>query len=499
MAKRAIGVDITPAGVFAAQLVKRGDAVRCERVYSKELAEAPQKEGGSEQTAGALKALMQEGEFRTDVPVGVSMPAGSVFFQNLETDLPSLDHVRQVIGFELEDDLPVAPDQLVIDVCAAHRRTDRNWYLLIGAVRKAALEERMALHSQAGIECDVVDAEVCALHAAVARNHPDVAEGRYALIHTGETNTIMAISEGGQLLTARDFPHPRQAGGEAASDEEARESASRLLQEIRLTWQGAFGGALSSDAKVVLGGRRETAAYLAELIKEHLECEVTVFDPFARIACADQVRGDGAYGKALGLALRAMNEGVGGMNFLAVDKLKARRATGIKRALVVLGILIGAVVAVWGTHLVLQLRDLQEQNRRLKTEMREAFLAALPEEQHIVNEEKQLQLLEEHLEDLQKEREAVASVAPGTVTPLQVLQYISSAVPERMDVKISDLSITGQSVRLRGTTDSFSSVDELRSRFGRIPGFVNVETGPVDVGRSEDEIRFTIYITVEQG
>ena len=500
MARRSIGIDITPSKIYAVQLQKRGHELHLERASCKTIGnENSSEEETAPEIITALKSLIEEGGFHGHVPVAVAVPDGAVLFQNMESDLPGLDHVRQVIGFELEDDFPLPAHELAIDICSSRKTANQRWALLVAAARKDALQERMKTLAEAGIECDVVGANVCALHAAITANYPEMAKERSVIVQAGERGTLIAIAQAGNLLTVRNVPPPLERPGDLQSNARTKELASTLVREVELTWRDAFAEPLSSSTRIVLGGETELAERLADVFRKELPCETTILDPFVRIRRSDEGEIGLAYTIAIGLALGAMGEKPPGMNFLAADRLKAKRTVGVRRALVLLGILLAAIAASWVVGLFLQLRRLENQNQAVRTEMNQIFLSALPEAKHIVNEEAQVQELEGRLKALRDEYNAFSSVGISGMTPLAVLQKISASVPRNLNAKISEMDIGGRLVQLKGTTDSFRSVDELRGHLLEVPEFAAVETGPVDMGRGESEVRFTFFITVKPG
>jgi len=500
MGRRSIGIDITPSVIYAVQLERRGRELRIERAFAKAVSDGVSSEKeASAVTIEALRSLIEEGGFRGHAPVAVAVPDGALLFQNMESDLPTLDHVRQVIAFELEDDFPLPADELVIDICSSRRTADKAWALLVGAVRKDALQERMKMLAQAGIDCDIAGANVCALCAATLANHPETAEGRSVIVLAGGRGMLIAVTQAEGILTVRNVPSPVEAADEAYSDRAAKEAALTLVREIELTWRDAFAEPFASGTRIILAGETGFTDGAAEVFKQELPCEVTVLDPFARIGDSEKLETGPAYAVAVGLALEAMDEKVPGINFLEVDRLKAKRTVGLRRAVVFLGVLLVAIVASSIAGLFLQLRRLENKSRLVKAEINRIFLSALPEAGHIVNEEAQVQELNARLKALREEYNAFSAVGISGMTPLAVLQKISASVPRNLNIKISEMDIGGRSVRLTGITDSFSSVDELKSHLEELPEFEAVETGPVDMGRGENEVRFTFLITVKPG
>ena len=495
MARRAIGIDIGPKRIRAVQLLRSRGRLRLEHAHTQEIDSGDtSKEAIVARTADALKSLMQEGGFRRSVPVAVAMPHGSVLFQTLETDLPELEHVRSVLRFELEDDLPLPVDGLVIDICGARDLPDRRKSVLVGAVSRTALHERVEALTAADIECEFVGVSACAILAAIAANHPSATGSPLVMIYMNDSHTILAIADHGRLVTVRNLAQPGSQNENVSDNEVSKDAVSTLVREIELTWRDTFHTPIPASAHVVLGGDEQIIGHLSMALHEQLPCELTVLDPFAQVTCPDGQPKDARYGIAVGLAAGVLAGKNQYPNFLTADSFKTSQAAGIRTGLLFLGMLLSVLAGVWVVNLFLQLNGLEAQNRDIETEMRQVFQDALPEETIIVDE---LSQLEERLQTLRGEYDAVSSVAASGISPLRILERISANIPAGLGVRISDMAIVGDTVQLKGTVGSFKAVDELQARLEAAPEFVGVAIRDVGVGRTTGEVPFSLLITVE--
>ena len=494
MARRAIGIDIDSTRIYAVQLLRSRGKLRLERAHTQTIGSGDtSKEAIALRTAEALKSLMREGNFRRNIPVSVAMPHGSVLFQNLETDLPGLDHVRRVLCFELEDDFPLPVDDLVVDICADRVLPDGRKCLLVGAASRTALRERVGALTAASIECEVADVGACAVLAATAANQPAVADKRLILVYVSGSNTILAVADRGSLVTARNLAQPGSQDENVPEGKMSKDALSALVREIELTWRDAFRAPVPASASVVLGGDEETIARLSKALQEQLPCDLTVLNPFAQVTCSDEQRKDARQAIAVGLAAGALAGGNQNANFLAADAFKASQAAGITKGLVFLGMLVGALAGLWVVNLFLQLNGLEARNQDFKTEMRKVFQDTLPEETTIVDE---LSQLEGRLHALRGEYDAFSSVATSGISPLRILERISANIPAPLNIRISDMAIDSKTVQLKGTAGSFKSVDDLQNCLEAVPEFAAVAIRDVGESRATGMVRFSLLITV---
>jgi len=210
MARRVIGIDVGPAHIHAAQMLRTRQGLSVERAATHALPDhAPSDPGVGEMRAQALRALMQEEGFRTDVPVAAAMPYGDVLYASLVTDLRQMDHVRRVMRFELEDDVPLSVDDAVMDICAVRDVSADSKSLLIGATSRAALQKTVDTFCGGDMGCDTVGSQACAFFAVAARSVPSMAGGPSIAAYATRSRVILAAGEGGRLLAARDLTHVR--------------------------------------------------------------------------------------------------------------------------------------------------------------------------------------------------------------------------------------------------------------------------------------------------
>lgn len=432
--------------------------------------------------AEVVRSLVGAAGLRADVPATVTLPAGEVFFRSLETDIVRPEHLRQVLAFELEDDLPVPAASLVMDICSIRELPDGNRGLLVGAVPRSLLRAVAGDLEEAGIQCRAVDADVCALLALARRSVPEVADGPFMLVYVDEGRAVLGVSDRGRLLTARCLP---PVGAEEGAPGE-------LAKEMELTWRDAFDGPAPPSLSVILGGDAGLVDRLAAAVPEETPCEVTTLDPFASVEPQDTQSIDPMLAVAIGAALRGAGGAPGGMDFLAAEAGTARSAAEVKKALVVFGLLLAAVALTWIVGLFLRLDRREREYQAVRAEMRRVFKEALPDEVNIVDE---LQQLDQRLQSLREEHDALSSVLGGGLPPLRVLQHVSTGIPARLQVEISELSIAGDSVRLTGKAESFAAVDEVTKQLQAVPGFRTVATRDAEVEPRTGAVRFTLTIT----
>ena len=492
MARRAIGIDIGASRIRAVQLLRKGGRFHLERSSTQtiEPAETPG-EVHTARTAGALASMIRDGGFGQRAAVAVAMPHGSVLFQTLKTDLPRLEHVRRVLHFELEDDFPLPVENRVMEICAARDFGEGGTSLLVGAASRSALQERVRTLNEAGMRCDVVDADACALLSTIAANCPTITASRFVALYLSEPRAILLAVEGGLLVNARSFTWAGSRNENGPGDDAAGEAAAGLAREIELTWRDSFQIPIPASTPLVLGGDKSLLGPLSAALRQRLPCEPVLLDPFSSVACQGDQEKDPAQAVAVGLAMRALTRERESANFLAAEALKADQRPAFAKGLASLAVLAVVVVGVWLAGMFLELHRLEAKNRDIEREMRQVFQDTLPREEIIVDE---LSQLEEQLRVLRAEYDAIASVAGSGISPLRILQRVSVAISEHLGVTVSDITIDARTVGLTGIATSYNSVDELRSRLEAVPEFASVAFRDLGAERGAAEVSFSLTI-----
>ena len=494
MARRAIGIEIGRTEIRVVQLVRTRRTLRLESASSEHIGSSGATDDDIRAAVvHAIRSAVKKGGIRTSIPVSVTMPPGAVMFQQLETDLAKMTHVREVLRFEMEDGFPLPADDLVMDICGSRTLPDDMRAFLIAAVRRTQLHEQIALLRAAGLECGSVDLRISALLATVLLARPEFANGPLILLHADPPDVILGIALEGSLVSSRRLEPYKLACVEGAAADSHAETAVSLVREIHLTWRDAFGARPCDSTPFVLSCT-DLASGIARKIENDTSFELVTVDPFKSLKCANGSTPDARFTVALGLSVRTLGDRTQAVDLLVADSCKSKRTAETKKLAALLGLLLGCLAAAWMYHLFVTVSGLEGRYQETRAETKRLFLSIFPEEQNIVDETAQL---EDKLKALRKEHQVLSSVMAGKMSPVRILQYISDKVPP--EIKIVDLSILGQSVRLIGTADSFNSIDVLKNRLQSVPVFNSVVVRKVDKIRVANGVSFELLITVTSG
>ena len=487
MAKRCIGIDISPLYLRVVQILRTGRDFRIEKLFS------AQPRRATDSLPDIFRSLFSEYGFDRRAPIAISVPYDTVYFRNLQTDAAGLEQLRQQSSKALEFSFPIQPDQLIAQVCSYHPLSDDKYSVLTVAADRASLHQRLNVLADSKIHPELAEAPVFAIHSAVALNHPEITTGSAVIVFLDESHLTLLVTRGKNILSVRNIPIAFSDNDNTGSIQE--QIAEIVCREAQITWQKVFGAPIEPDTGIYLLATDANGEYLKSLIEQNLDCWTTIVDLSAVVQTPSDNDDKAALSACVaeGLALQLLApEQTTGLNFLEADNTDTKSPLNVKKEIATYAALAGAVVILLLVGLFVQLSRLEADYADIKSEIRQTFQTALPDEKNIVNP---LAQLEQKLDSFRGDYQLFASFSPTALGPLQILRHISANTPPQTDLKVDDLLIAADTVRITGTCDSFESVYEWQQRLRQVPGFTLVEVRDVQKNPKTDLVQFSILIS----
>ena len=487
--KRSIGIDINRDKISMVQLRFMGGKFSLERASVREIPESSSTEEKHKADIKALiSSMLTEENFDMSAKVTVTVPSDRVFFQSFRTDFSVNGDVQHLIKYELEDDFPIPFDELIAGICGSCELKGDYREYLIGALNRSELRDWIETIKEAHLKCLAVTADVCALYAVASVNNNLIVNSPSVIIHAYNSRIILAISVKGKLVSARHFNIQDLTEAEGSTP---LTLVQVLTREIEMTLRAIFGSYADTRLKIFISSNNEFFDDLSLRLSEVMNCEVVALNPFTKMDCSEQQPNLNIV-IATGLALIGTNEHLKVLNFLTIDKFRSDQTTETKRGLFIAGALLLVIGVLLVVRLFYELNNLKNQHELIKNQIRNVFVQTLPEEKKIVNE---LAQMNEKLEAVQAEYTTIAAGMSDRVLPLKILQVISEKITPDQNIRLNDISMSPESVRLVGVAPSFESVDNLMSVLRQVSEFNKVEVPSIDVDPQSSGIRFTLSIT----
>jgi general secretion pathway protein L len=462
--------------MLRAALVER--TLRSQRVLG--LYAHPRAPGGD--LAGDVRALAVAHDITWDEVVS-ALPGDAVTHRILTLPFSDRKRLDQTVPFELEAHLPFELDETVVDYQILGSAPDGTSEVLAVSAPKRAVREHLDALGAAGIDLRLVDLTSLAplnVVRAAANGH----RGRMAFVALDAVRTTVAVLGDGRLLGLRVLSAHVGADGDL----------ERCVRDVRWSLLGlADGEAL--QALWVGGDAADTPGALAALGRA-LGTTPQSLDTVALPTVPVMLRGkQSAFATPLGLALRDAGEASPfGVDLRRGEFAYHREREALWRGLSRAGLLAAAAVALMVASFVLDARSLEQRRDAVRAEVRTVFTAALPNVRTIVNEKAQLQT---EIAALEKQRRLYGGLAPSAPRAIDCLRALSVAVPHDVPLDVDELSLDGDTLRLRGSTRTYEDVEAVKRGLAARPEFRNVETK--DVRATVDGQRVDFRLSADVG
>jgi hypothetical protein len=484
MPKKCIGIDIGRSHLHAVQMARTPEGLCLEKAFG-----LPTRRS-TDELPDILVALTRDHGFDRRADVAISLPHHAFFFADIEINEAGLAKLRAADVTGLKDHFPIPAEDIVAQVCSVLRFADAKDSALIAATSRPLLADELQVLSAGRMKPARVDTPVTAAHTTVLLNHPESAHGIALILHADESTLSLTVTHDGRLLLVRNIP--MQLAPDEGVESFARQTAEVVAEEVEITWKRLFDAVPDAGLRIFLISPSSMTEKLAPALRERTPGQVILVDAYRKIVRAAGVVPDFPIEVAEGLAVGTLKpDEAGRINFLTPYNLRTQPHMRVKREATICAGLAAAAVVVWTIGLFLQLSSLEADYARVKNQALEIFHRAVPEEKDVVDPDAQLR---QKLDAFRKDSEMFACFSPDRTAPLEILQALSQRTPTRGSFRLHDVLITGGSVRIMGSCDSFATLSEWQQLLATTPGLqvVNVPNPKKD---TDGKVLFTISLS----
>jgi type IV pilus assembly protein PilM len=325
--KISVGLNIGVSSVKMVKLVFAKDAVR--------LAGFSVEENQIDQDA-VLKKLIQAHSIKR---VNISVSGQQAITRYIEFPRMNLDELKQSLKFEAQKHIPFPITEVNLDAYILRSDLpDNKMRVLLAAVKKESLNQRLKLLSGLELEVGVVDVDSLALMNAFEFNYSqeeNIKSKTLALLNIGSATSNLNIMDSGYPALSRDINIGGNNFTQKAADTlgvdfkeaDAMKTSTdknkadkfaqaiepvlaKLAQEVRTSFDYYESRSVTSVEKIFLSGGGSLFTGVKDNLSNLLGIEVANWDPFKKIAAVEGVEQDklkflsSQLAVAVGLALR---------------------------------------------------------------------------------------------------------------------------------------------------------------------------------------------------
>ncbi len=482
MIKKILGLDIRYDAVSAV-LVKSSIKKNIIEAYeSVSISDHQDFESGM---AASLETIVEKMNISGSICVA-SFPADQISYRNIQAPFKGLKKIRKILPYELEPTIPFSVDDLVIDFHAVEL-SDHNDHtdIIAAAVEKSKLQSYLRILASFGIEPEIVTVGGYSTALCLA-NLVDTRKNWLFVDIDNSKGTVFGVLSGGICLI-RSFPIPSEASSF---------NTGLLCTNIHRTlsaFEEIVGLDFHPDGVFITGCGLDDSD-IEEDMERFLELSVKRTDLVGHTEIAKQHHPAKTWNpcqmdNAFSLALMEI-KGVNGLNFrkgpFAAKKFWAEHKTGLIKA----GVLTVMVLALAFFNVALDSYFMEKKLTSLNNQIIKVFTSTFPDVNKIVDPFQQMRI---KIAAAKKN-----SLLPGEtdkhIRTIDILNNISKLIPKETDVKLTRLVIGEESVQISGNTDTFNSVDDIKSRLEQVKFFQKITISSANINRSDNRVQFKLQV-----
>ena len=480
MSRKVLGIDIRNESVSAV-LVKT--SLRESRIDTHAYIPMPDSADDPDHIKTALEALAGQID-PTGCDCVVSISADHFSYRILKVPFKEARKIRMVLPFELEPTIPFPVDDLIIDFIdlATENQKDQTDLIAV-AVPKSELEAYIKTLADIKVVPEMVT--ISGLPSALCLASQTGPREDQLFFEIGKTVSSLFIVGDGRVKLIRSIPTPVV--------EDTR--AGALGAFIRRTL-AAYGELSRSDfhpLDIVMTGSGLNGANFDQQIAGILNIPANRLNISERLSIPVDDEDVNPWepelmDSALSLAMVEI-EGIRGLNFHKGQFAAKKFFLKHKKSWIKTGIFAAAVVVLLLFNVITDSYRLNNQLDGYDQQIRNIYQATFPGEK-IVEPYQQMQI---KVKEARKNAVTQSAAGPQQRS-IDILNAISQSIPESTRVEVTRMVISTETVLISGNTDTFNSVEDIKSNLEQVDIFSKVTISSTSKDRSGKAIRFQINV-----
>lgn len=411
---------------------------------------------------------------------------GAEFFSFRNVTLPFSERkkIEQTLPFELVDHSPVDINSLLIDFIIA-RSDSKRADVVAAMISREIFADHLLVLTAAGLNPDNIT--ISGLSTAL-RIADGLAED-FLLIDIGSSWASLFIVINGQLALVRSLAILPESEGRTWVDGVFIQNLKQTIHASPLEKGG------NAHYKVYLSGSESRVESARSALSSLLDgVEIDIFrqsvQPFIKI---EQDTGGVYQPELMDRILAHVYKGGKknrDFNFRKGPFRKKKSIREFRDLLLKIALPLGFVIISAIVYAGYRYSALNAEQESLRQQITAVFQETLPEVTRIVNPIQQLQV---------KNKEIRQTYSPGGGnsaghTIIDLLTEISARIPAKYKVKVVRMVADSETVRLKGVTKDFNTVDNVQKDLKKSPYFTDVDISAANQSIQEDEVNFELKL-----
>jgi len=484
MSRKILGLDIRPDAVSAVLI---NSSIKGTVIEAHEHVPLSGRKEDKNGLSASLETIEQKMDISDSICVA-SFPADEISFRNIQVPFKGQKKIKKILPYELEPTLPFPVEDLIVDFIHIEIPDHTNTKNLItAAVEKSKLQSFLDTLGTFNIEPEIVTVGGYPTAFSLA-NFLDSHKNWFFIDIDNNKSTIFIISSG-RICLIRSF-----AIRSAARSYKIKSLCGNIrrtlyaLEKILgldfepdggfITGCGIDDLGFDKDMEQALGFPIERVDILrfADILKQQPLPPSWI--PFLM-------------DNALSLALMEI-EGAKGFNFRKGPFALKKFWEENKKNLIQTGVFFVLVLSLGWFNVFLDSYFLEKRLAGLNHQITGIFTSTFPEVKNIVDPVQQMKT-----EIQQAGKNALLPGETGKqIRAIDILNTISKAIPKDMDVTLNTFVMGSESVSISGDTDSFNSVDNIKSKLEQADIFKKIIISAANIDKFDKRVRFKLKVNL---
>lgn len=444
----------------------------------------------------------------------VAIDSRHSILKNYQLPLQSMKQIDGVIGFELEEDMPFEQDDVISDYFRGRYHQGES-FVCAAALKKERISSLLPLFREEGIAVTALDLDVASFARACCQQFSE--HERCVGLEIGHERTLFCCLSLGKVLKLAVIPWGESALAEALADAGAfsADAVERMMlfsdtnsdhgmdeeHEIFLKQVDVFLRKLMRETlrqlgdvplpvHFVLSGNIVRMQGFRERFEEISQCGMDIWDELF-LKLGEEVEA-GQRGSGLATAYGTAEESGPAFDFLKEEFAPPRSASGWQQDIRFMAVFLLLVLFAWGGYAYASLLAQERELAVLEQSILRIYQDALPDVSENLVPLQYQSILSSRLEDMSGK--TTDDLQRDGLPVIEVLNRISSALRDDVDVEFVHFSLDGSRIGFHGEVPAMGDVESIRKAIVEIGVFHEVKIRSAVADAQSRRVRFEMDV-----
>lgn len=431
-----VGLEVTDSYIGAVQVFNTLKGLEIDRIAFREIENA-------DRISQELTEFFTKEGLRHEMLISC-LPMSSSIVRQIPLTFDKVKKIDKIIKYQMEPYVPYPIDKIVVDFLPSG--PDDN-ITTIG-VQKDLLAKHMSRLTGAKLEPQVVSLDDIALFHLYTSNNRGETGKVVCILHFGQDENVIQVICENRLDFMRSLP-------------KGEENLDQLKNTLKL-YQLEKPDVLISE--ILITGYSDVDQGMADRITEVTKTKTSVWRPFDALTNKKNQVDTALQAKlsvSLGLAVSVLDPGEKVFD-LRKEEFTNRASLNLRKTFTFMFSAIFILVFLFTFNVYQKLYIDEKRHSELKLEIKQIFSSTFPKTGVIVKGQELAQMSRKIEEETGKYTWLEDLTGGGKA--LDILMVLTRTISGFPDVKIDNLSIEENEIRLHGHTASFETVDKLKQK-----------------------------------